>query len=255
LRSDSRPEKDESVLLVPEIFAAFPELHSGMSTRLAGRIPSGITDLSIASSSEEPFVIDREHLAVLSRLQIGVQQLAIPRQCHSNSVRKAEYPGLYESCDSLMTNRKNVALAIRVADCVPLLLFDPATTAIAAIHAGWRGTSAEIAKNTLRAMESEFQTDPGNVLAFVGPAAGVCCYEVKDDVAGLFEDSVIARREGKMFLDLKKENAMQLLQSGVQRKNIVVNECCTICERELFYSYRRDGRGSGRMVVAICVKS
>lgn len=104
-------------------------------------------------------------------------------------------------------------------------------------------------------MQIEFQTDPGDMLAFIGPAAGACCYEVNDDVANLFEDPVIVQREGKIFLDLKEENRIQLLHSGVQGKNIEVNEYCTISERALFYSYRREGRGAGRMLVVICMKS
>jgi YfiH family protein len=255
LKFDSRPEQGRAAPIIPEVFAPFPEVRAGISTRLVGVTFSNNNEGRKSEQAPGQLDINREHRLLLSGLQIDMQQLALPHQCHSNKVQRAGSPGSYESCDSLITNKKNLALAIRVADCVPVLLFDTEKKAVAAIHAGWRGSSTEIAKNTLRAMRAEFQTDPKDVLAFIGPAAGVCCYEVGDDVAGLFEDGVLVHREGKIFLDLKKENKNQLLQCGVQQKNIEVNEYCTIKERALFYSYRRDGRGAGRMLAVICTRA
>ncbi len=226
-----------------------------MSTRGNDRPSSNGQKLHEAGTRNGESIIDREHFELLSRLHIDVQQLALPLQCHSSTVQMVEAPGTYASCDSLVTKRRDVAVAVRVADCPPLLFFDPANMAVAAIHAGWRGTSEKIAAKTLCVMMAEFNTNPNDILAYIGPAASACCYEIGNDVAGFFENSVISRRAGKMFLDLKKENTAQLLRCGVQRRNIEVSDYCTICERALFYSYRRDGRGTGRMLAAICVKS
>ncbi len=255
LKFDSRRDNERVVTIIPDLFAPFPEIRSGMSTRLDGDPASADHRGRTSGPPRGNSDIDREHRLLLSRLQIDVRQLALPHQCHSHEVRKVESPGIYESCDSLITNEKNVALAIRVADCVPLLLFDPEKKAIAAVHAGWRGTSEKIARDTVHSMHSEFGSDPDGILCFIGPAAGVCCYEVKDDAAAFFDESVLERRKGKIFLDLKEENKRQLLQCGLRQENIEVNEYCTISERALFYSYRRDGKGTGRMLVVICRKS
>ena len=108
-----------------------------------------------------------------------------------------------------------VALVVTIADCVPILLFDPIKKAIGAVHAGWRGTANAIVKRAICKMQEEFKTDTKNVLAFIGPSAGVCCYEVSEEVAVKFENKIVPYNKTKIFIDLKKENASQLQQQGV----------------------------------------
>jgi YfiH family protein len=146
-----------------------------------------------------------------------------------------------------------VALVITIADCVPILLFDPIQKAIGAVHAGWRGTANAIVKRALYMMQEEFKTDPELVLVFIGPSAGVCCYEVSEEVAVNFENKIVPYNTGKIFIDLKKENASQLKQLGVVAGNIEISTHCTICEKHLFHSYRRDGKNAGRMMAVICL--
>jgi copper oxidase (laccase) domain-containing protein len=103
-------------------------------------------------------------------------------------------------------------------------------------------------------MQEEFKTDTKNILAFIGPSAGVCCYEVNQDVAVKFENKIVPYNKTKTFIDLKKENACQLNKMGVPARNLEVSTHCTICEKQLFHSYRRDGKRAGRMMAVICLK-
>ena len=147
-----------------------------------------------------------------------------------------------------------MALVITVADCVPILFFDPIQNAIGAVHAGWRGTANAIVKHALYKMKRNIRTDSKNVLAFIGPSAGVCCYEVSKEVAVKFENKIVPYNKTKVFIDLKKENEFQLQQQGVVHGNIEISNHCTICEKQLFHSYRREGKNAGRMMAVICLK-
>ncbi len=144
-------------------------------------------------------------------------------------------------------------MLITIADCVPIMLFDPIQNVIGIAHAGWRGTANEIVKRAVYKIQEEFKTDTQNLLTFIGPSAGVCCYEVNEEVAVKFENKIVPCNTTKIFIDLKKENASQLTQLGVIAENIEISTHCTICEKHLFHSYRRDGKSAGRMMAVICL--
>ncbi len=238
-------------ILNPSILSAFPELRSGLSTRLGGISPQPLgMNLSFNVGDAESNVLENRK-RFLHRLGVNPELLATAAQCHSATVIRVEKPGRYLACDALMTNQPNVFLAISVADCVPVLLFDPVHRAVAAVHAGWRGTSMKIVLNTLEGLKSAFQTNPADVYASIGPAAGVCCYEVGEEVASQFAATAVERRNGKVYLDVKTENKRQLVQAGVRKERIELNDSCTIHNPELYHSYRRDKEKSGRMMGVI----
>jgi len=167
-------------------------------------------------------------------------RLATLRQIHSDviwSVRQAE--GCLGDGDALISAEPGVLLAIRTADCVPILLADPVRRVVAAVHAGWRGTVAGIAGKTVERMRAEYGTDPTDVLAAIGPSIGPCCFTVGQDVP-------LPQQDGKA--DLWEANRKQL--EGVGVGVIWVAERCTMCEEQEFYSFRR-GKDTGRMVTAI----
>lgn len=180
-------------------------------------------------------------------------RICFANQCHSARVRKVAAPGIYESCDGFVTSEQCLWLAISVADCLPVFLFDPIRHVVGAIHAGWRGTSAQIALRGVRLMQQEFGSDPRTLMAFIGPGAGACCYEVKSDVADYFADKFVKVHEGTMLLDLKEANRHQLAEAGLLEEKIEVHPDCTICTPELYHSYRRDGERSGRMLGMIAL--
>ncbi len=174
--------------------------------------------------------------------------LAIQRQVHGTHVRTVGLatPGLGATSpqdamgdgDGLITNVVGLPLAVTVADCVPILLFEPHAGVVAALHAGREGTVGGIATEGIRQMVSVFGADPGAILAVIGPSAGPCCYEVSPEMRDeCGEQGVVTRGR---HLDLWQSNRAQLLGGGVKDAHITVTKECTICT-ERYYSYRRQG--------------
>jgi len=173
--------------------------------------------------------------------------MASLQQIHSAATFVAREPGCAGEGDALVTRTPGVAVSIRTADCFPILVADPETRAVAAIHAGWRGTAAGVVRTSLNRMRSEFGTDPRNVFAAIGPGIGACCYEVGLEVARQFGMT----EAGK--LDLAAENRTQLIAAGVQADRIEVVGGCTFCQPAQFFSWRRDRDRAGRMISFIRV--
>jgi YfiH family protein len=149
-----------------------------------------------------------------------------------------------------VTNAAGTVISIRTADCVPVLLADPVRKVVAAVHAGWKGTSKAIVRRAVERMQAHYGTHPADVIAAIGPAIGECCYEVSADVAAEFVAYGVAiAEEGKPHLNLAAINRMQLEQAGVVAVDVL--DACTKCEAELLHSFRRDGDRSGRMHAAI----
>lgn len=186
-------------------------------------------------------------------LGVTDQRLAIPRQCHTANVRLVTGPGVYDETDALVTGETGLWLRVVVADCVPIFLVESRVRAVAAIHAGWRGISAGIVEKTMDLLGDRLGGDPGQMKAYLGPSAGVCCYEVGEEVARLFDEEEIARRQGRIFLDLKEANVRRLVRAGVPSGNIQISPFCTVCDPQRFHSYRRDRERAGRMIGIISI--
>lgn len=160
--------------------------------------------------------------------------------------------------DALVTDQPDVLVTVRTADCVPVLMHDPVTRVVAAIHAGWRGAVAGIVPRTLAAMAERFGSDPQSVRVGIGPSAGPCCYEVDEPVLDRLRESfsdwtevVRETGRGKAILDLRALVRRQAQAVGVEGESIRTVNVCTICHPDLFYSYRREGRVKGTMVSGI----
>ena len=161
-----------------------------------------------------------------------------------------------ENCDALITNQRNVVLTILTADCVPLLLFDPIQNAIAAVHAGWKGSKLEIVKKTVDKMSQVFGSKPKDIIAGIGPSIGACCYEVSKDVADHFSHMPHAYmpKHDKYMLDLPYINKQQLIDAGLKEHHIEMSNICTACEVDRFFSYRQEDGCSGRFMSLIVLK-
>jgi polyphenol oxidase len=162
--------------------------------------------------------------------------------------------------DIAITDDPTVALAIQVADCVPLLLADPLAGAVAAVHAGWRGTAAGASGAAVRALEREFGVKPERLTVAMGPSIGPCCYSVGDELVDAFRAGGFAEglerwftrdEAGGLRLDVGAANRDQLVASGVPAAAIHCAHLCTSCRADLFASYRRDGPGTGRIAAVI----
>jgi len=170
------------------------------------------------------------------------------KQIHSNLPLIADrVSGSIGEGDALLTNLPNVSVSVRTADCFPILLADPRTRAVAAVHAGWRGTADEVVVETLSRMRAEYGTNPAELFAAIGPGIGKCCYEVGIEVARRFGLDHAGN------IDLAADNRRQLLAAGVREDRIDTLGFCTFCEPGKFFSWRRDREQSGRMISYIRV--
>ena len=181
--------------------------------------------------------------------------LATAKQIHSDQILVADKPGNLGPGDALISKRPGLTVAIRTADCLPILIVDPRTRAVAAVHAGWRGVVAEIASKTVDAMRLQFGSRPEDLEIAIGPGIGPCCFEVGPEVAVQFRGFFPERNdlEGRAKLDLAETITRQLRRNGVTASQISTSGFCSCCKSEMFESYRRDREDAGRMVAAICV--
>ncbi len=238
-------------VLRPAMFEGTSRLVAAVSTRKGGVSSSGFgmnLSFSVGDRSED---VTENRRRFFGGLGIEPEELAIPRQVHSAEFRRVDSPGSYPGCDALMTDRRRVFLCVTIADCLPVLLYAPEANAVAAIHAGWRGTAAGIVSAVVPAMAKEFGFRPETLSAYVGPGASACCYVVGEDVAQRFSPSFVKRDGQGLIVDLKAANVAQLQAAGVLPENIEVSPLCTVSDAANFHSFRRDGASSGRMMAVI----
>lgn len=194
----------------------------------------------------------------------AVPRLARVRQVHGAAVRVVRADALdapVPDADAAITATSGMAVTVVAADCVPILLADPVTGAVAAIHAGWRGTCARVAGATVASLRRELGVDPARLVAAIGPSIGACCYEVGDDLLRAFEEaghSSIDRAEwfsrdgaGRLRLDLWRANADQLVHAGLAPDAVHVAALCTRTHVDVFESFRAEGERAGRMAAII----
>lgn len=174
------------------------------------------------------------------------------KQIHSDRVLTADENGCAGEADALVLTRPGYLVGVRTADCVPLLIVDPTTHSVAAVHAGWRGTASNIAHRAVEALAAT-GANPADLLVAIGPCIGACCFEVGPEVAQQFEAIFPEQTPGR-HVDLAEANRRQLVQAGVRPEHIDVSGLCTKCTPGEFESYRRDREASGRMVAAIGIR-
>jgi YfiH family protein len=173
---------------------------------------------------------------------LSQEGMASLKQIHSAVALAANQPGCAGEGDALLTNSPRLLLSVRTADCYPILLADTKNRAVAAVHAGWRGTAAGVVVETIAKMRTQWGTSPVDIVAAIGPGISVCCYEVGAHVARLFGV------EGAGRIDLAAANRCQLIDAGVEERHIDVLEGCTFCDAARFHSFRREKERAGRMI-------
>ena len=212
--------------------------------------------------AEGDWQVNRHRLADL--LGIAAGHLIFPRQEHTAQV--VDIPSIpcqgLDGVDALITNQPGICLCVQTADCVPVLLYDPVKRVVAAIHAGWRGTANLIVQKTVQQMVRLYQSDPAQLIAVIGPSIGPEVYEVGGEVAGEImrsvprgADALHSVGHGKYLLNLWEANRQVLIASGLTSGRIEVFGECTWQHREKYFSARREGITTGRIVSGIMIRT
>jgi len=202
--------------------------------------------------------------AVASTIGVPPPQLRRMRQIHSGTTVAAssQPPEHAPEADGVMTDENGVALVVQVADCVPLLMADRRTGAIAAVHAGWRGTAANIAAAAVHRLQQQYGCRPEDLVAAIGPSIGACCYQVGFEVREAFLSpsspvdldgwfSPDPHRSDRLRFDGWAANRDQLIAAGLNPAHVHVARLCTMTHLSHFYSYRAEGAGTGRLLGVI----
>jgi len=200
-----------------------------------------------------PEVTGRIGEAVRERFGIEAT-LTTCTQVHGKSVQRARGGGAWrecDSCDALWSSEREVALGIKIADCLPVSLVDPLHAVIANVHSGWRGAVQGITAETVDTIARETAFEAGAALAYLGPSIRVCCFEVGEEVAAQFDERYLDRGGVKPHVDLAAYTADILRARGFAGERIFDSELCTRCEGSVFHSYRRDGKGGGRNLAIV----
>ena len=247
-------------------------INHAFSTRLGGVSEGEFTSMNMAfNRGDNPESVTENYKRICKSAGFDFDSLAASAQDHNTFVRAVTSEnkgvGIYkprdlQSVDALITNEKGVTLVTYYADCTPLFFVDTKQKAIGLAHAGWRGTVGRIGEKVVNKMTELYGTNPADIVAAIGPAISVCCYEVDKPCADNFYalsdlDSsrfVFPKDNGKYMIDLLETNRQILVAAGVKNENITVSDVCTNCNSELLWSHRATKGKRGTMSAFMCIK-
>ncbi|HVE87676.1 MAG TPA: peptidoglycan editing factor PgeF [Myxococcales bacterium] len=231
--------------------------HHGFSTRLGGVSEGPLSSLNLGrSAGDSPERVEENLRRACAAASLDAGDLHTVSQVHGADVHRVTSEQRHQArtsprprADALYTSEPGAALAVQVADCVPILLADPQGRRVAAVHSGWRGTYAEISARAVEAFTRD-GSGPDALHVAIGPSIRLCCYVVGADLAEQFRErfgaEVAVEEDGRLHLDLVRAIRQTLRRAGVPDERIEVLPDCTSCERALYYSHRRDHGITGR---------
>ena len=251
----------------------FGELLHGISTRHGGASNGPYQSLNLSFDvGDRPDRVRQNYRRVSRLLSFDLASLVAGQQIHHNSIALIDESYLTRGCflpetivpatDGLATNVPGITLMARYADCVPLLFFNQARRTVGIAHAGWKGTLARIGQSMIELLAAQFKCRPEETLVMIGPSIGPCCYQVDAGMADLGVRElpphehcfVTAPGGGRLTFDLWEANRLQLMKAGVQEGHIRSAKICTSCNTDLFFSYRREAKITGRFGAFIGLK-
>ncbi|MFO7873310.1 MAG: peptidoglycan editing factor PgeF [Bacteroidales bacterium] len=251
----------------------FDTIKHFVSTRKGGISQGHFSSLNIGFHvGDNNFRVLQNRRALADALDLDLLSFTMANQTHSGNVNivgasnrgsgAVDKESALANTDGMITNVPNICLGVQVADCVPVLLYDPVKKVIAALHAGWRGTLRKIIPKAIDKMLQHYDCRTDNILACLGPSNGPCCYEVGDDVfrearitLGSVKDIIKpAKTPGKHIFDQWEANKQQLLDCGIKEEHIEQADICTQCNHDNFYSSRTDQGVTGRFLAGIMLK-
>ena len=265
MAEDSTKDMVSTDLLTFKRFSEFASIKHFVSTRVSGFSPPPFDSLNLGLHvGDDADSVLKNRIRLASEVGIPPRNFTFAEQVHGTNIAviRSEHRGSgamdYEtaigSTDAMITNVPDICLTVVVADCVPILLFDPRQNVVAAVHAGWKGTAGDIASKTIRKMGEAFDSRPEDIVAGIGPSIGPCCYQVGSIEVEEFKetDEVVSgiSDDGRAYLNLWEANRRQLLESGVEANNIEVAGVCTCCNSDKFFSHRKHAP-TGRFAAGI----
>lgn len=244
-------------ILKSEIFNKYKNLIFGFSTSQGGisELPYGLNlGLNTGDKKEN---VEKNRKIFFSNLKIPYERINFQRQIHSDIVKYIDNPGFSGECDAVWTDKKDIYLTVSVADCASVFLYEPNLEIIAGIHSGWKGTSLNITKKTIRDIQSKYPNEKLKFEVFLPPCISQKNFEVDKDVADLFENEfkIYDANKNKYFIDLKSKVISQIKSCDVEILNLESENLCTFENKEFLHSYRRDRNNSGRMYGIIGIKN
>ncbi|MEY4384571.1 MAG: hypothetical protein RI995_2113 [Bacteroidota bacterium] len=239
--------KPEQRFIVPNIFQHIPQLVAGVSTRHGGQSHGAYNSLNLGKhTADSPAIIEQNLQLLCNDLEVEPNQLARAYQCHGADIWHTNMGGYQENFDAIIATQPGIIAGVGIADCCPILLIDPVKKIAAAIHAGWKGTVAQITKKTSIEFLEKYNSKPKDLLAWIGPCISQAHFEVGDEVAKYFANSEKITLGPKYHVDLKKANVNQLHAAGIRQ--IEVSSYCTFEHNEHFFSHRKENGITGRMM-------
>ena len=273
LKSVPSGEGDLITYASSSILEAVDFISHGFLSRIGGISKAPFSSLNFdMRDGDSAANIELNKIAAGKLFGFDASRLLTINQVHGNDVLIINKPTRdtftlsKTSADAIITNQCGIAIGVLTADCVPILLADPVKKIIGVVHAGWKGTAKGVVQKTVETMVKQFGSDKKALLAAIGPSIGSCCYKVDEVVAKEFGGNEyliplyppLKKGESKgdfeWGLDLKRANFIQLLNMGILEKNISVENLCTSCRNDLFFSYRKDGKITGRQLNFIMMK-
>jgi YfiH family protein len=251
-RSSLKTKNGLSYFEIPEM-AELKWIHHAFLTRKGGMSLSPYDSLNVEGNSgdrKEDVQRNRDRIATVFGLTH--KRLILLNQEHQDGIllikKTVEALPPFLEYDAMITDAPETALGIKTADCIPLLIVDRKKRVIAAIHAGRQGTSLQIIKKVLRKMEEEFDCLPKELLIALGPSIGPCCYEIDEKAfRPEWEPFSFPKEGGRWMVDLAEINIAQMKEEGIKESQISKIDLCTSCHRDLFFSYRKEGK-TGRQL-------
>ena len=240
-------------ILKAKIFKQFPEIIFGMSPKI--KIDKNDIynfNMSFAIGDETERVESNRRLFFES-FGLHEDNVAYQNQIHSDVIKATGYGGSVGNSDAIITPRKGIGIAISMADCVGIFIYDKGEKVIAGIHSGWRGTKKEIVRKTLLQLQREFDSEPENLFVYIAPSISQSNYEVGKEVAEQFDDKYLMQKEEKFLLDVAQVNYDMLKDFGIPKSQIEKSELCSFNEKYI-HSFRRDKNMSGRAFGVIAIK-
>lgn len=256
------------------VLSGLPFIKHGFSTRLGGvstgQFATMNFDIKVMDAYDDPKNVEENFRRMAKSIGFDLNTVVLSKQVHKTNIKLVDesdrgkgllIPRDYDEIDGLITNKANITLVTKYADCVPLYFVDPVKKAIGLTHSGWRGTVAKIGKKTVEEMGRAFGSEAENIIAVIGPSICRDCYEIAGDTVDEFmnafpevkDDILTLKDNGKYLCDLWAANKYVMLEAGLLASNIHISGVCTSCNSDILFSHRKTNGKRGSLAAFLCI--